>query len=308
MAAHARPASRGWYPDRTGTRYVSIPLGKGKRKSVRLEVVTDDAADARAAVVREIATTLHDAGQHGDAVEWATKAATGDDERAKRILGFARALAKGQESKAAASRAEIKTFNDIGADWTSGKLAKAYPDQIAVKRTAGMDASRLAWLYDDGELGDVPIVATDWLDRAERAMAKLDPKLRSSTRRQYAQAIRRVLEIAVYPMRLIAANPLPRGFLPKPRNDRAKQMPYPDEEAALLASSVPLAFRVAYGFLARMGFPQVGSGRERPRGRRARTADDVGPHRPRARRRLRGAAPRPNRLARWPCRPTWCAP
>lgn len=31
-------------------------------------------------------------------------------------------------------------------------------------------------------------------------------------------------------------------------------MVYPDEEAALMASAVPLAFRVAYGFLARMGF------------------------------------------------------
>ncbi len=250
----ARTAPRGWYADRTGARYVSVPLGKGRRKSVRLGGTTDAEADARTLIVREIAITLHEAGQHDDAVEWATKAAEGDDERAKKILGFARALANGREKKAAAPKGEIMTFKDIGGKWTSGELAKTYPDQIVTKRTVDMDVSRLGWLYEDGGLGDVPIIATDWLDRAERAMGKLDPKLRSSTRRQYAQAIRRVLEIAVYPMRLIASNPLPRGFLPKPRNDRAKQMVYPDEEAALMVSAVPLAYRVAYGFLARMGF------------------------------------------------------
>jgi hypothetical protein len=262
MHTPSRPVSRGWYPDRLGARYVSIPLGKGKRKSVRLDVTTDEAADQRAAVVREIATTLHGAGQHDDAVTWATKAATRDMEQARKILAFAHDLAKGKAKKAATAVAgEIKTFKDVGQDWTSGKLAKKYPDQIAVKRTVGMDVSRLAWLYDEGGLGEVPIVATDWLERAERAMEKLDSSLRSATRRQYAQAIRRVLEMSVYPLRIIPSNPLPRGFLPRPKNDRAKQMPYPDEEAMLLAAvgtsdepGVPLSHRIAYGFLARMGF------------------------------------------------------
>ncbi len=86
-------------------------------------------------------------------------------------------------------------------------------------------------------------------------MRSLPPDLRPATRRQYAQLIRRVLELSAYPLRLIPSNPLPRLFLPKVRNDLELQVLYPDEEAKLLACvAVPLAYRMTYGFLARMGF------------------------------------------------------
>ena len=86
-------------------------------------------------------------------------------------------------------------------------------------------------------------------------MRSLPLDLRPATRRQYAQLIRRVLELSAYPLRLIPSNPLPRLFLPKVRNDLELQVLYPDEEAKLLACvAVPLAYRMTYGFLARMGF------------------------------------------------------
>jgi integrase len=247
--------TRGWYANRIGVRYVHIPLGKGKRKSTRLAVKTDEAADARAALVREIATKLLAAGQTADALEWAKKAATTEDEeRARKILGYARALAKGEAKKAGEPEGDIVTFKRIGQDWTAGRLAQKYPDSVPLKRTVVVDVSRLEWLYKTGGLGDLPITAFR-IEHAEAAMAKLDRKLRPATRRQYAQLIRRVLEMCVWPLRILPANPIPRGFLPKPRQDRALMCLYPEEEATYLGHrETPLVERVACGFLARMGF------------------------------------------------------
>lgn len=248
--------ARGWYSDRTGARYVHVPLGAGKRKSMRLASTTDAEADARAKLVREIGAVLVAAGSVADVPDWTRKAAEGDDDRARRILAMARGLATGAERKAKGDQLTGTTFKEIADDWTSGRLAKRYPDQVPVKRTAGDDVSRLAFLTSEGGLGEIPITSPAWLDHAEEAMRRLPERCRTpATRRHYAQAIRRVLELAVYPLRLIPANPLPRGFLPKPKQVRALQMPYPDEEAALLGcADVDLAHRVAYGFLARMGF------------------------------------------------------
>jgi site-specific recombinase XerC len=76
----------------------------------------------------------------------------------------------------------------------------------------------------------------------------------SATRRHYAQLIRRVLELAVFPCRIIKANPLPKGFLPKPGKPPAYPYLYPDEEAKLLGhTAIPLGRRMLWGFLTREG-------------------------------------------------------
>lgn len=60
--------------------------------------------------------------------------------------------------------------------------------------------------------------------------------------------------MAVFPCRLIAVSPLPKGFLPKLRRSKAKSALWPDEEAKLLGcEDVPLPSRVLYGFLVREG-------------------------------------------------------
>jgi integrase len=62
----------------------------------------------------------------------------------------------------------------------------------------------------------------------------------------------RVFVLAVYPGKLLAANPLPKGFVPKPADSKAKTYLYPNEEAALMAcTTVPIIERLFYGFLAR---------------------------------------------------------
>jgi len=85
-------------------------------------------------------------------------------------------------------------------------------------------------------------------------MSELPGDLSSASRRHVAQALNRVLNLAVYPAKLRDANPLPKGFLPKVTHRKAESWLYADEEARLAgAERVPLFSRVLYGFLAREG-------------------------------------------------------
>lgn len=143
------------------------------------------------------------------------------------------------------------TFADLGKQWTEHKIADAYPDHVKRKATAGKDAERLAVL--NKTIGKVSIASFTLAD-AELAMRALPKGLASATRRQYAQIIARLMALAVYPLKLRASSPLPRGFLPKVTRNKATAWLYPADDATLLACErVPLARRVLYGFLAREG-------------------------------------------------------
>ncbi len=64
----------------------------------------------------------------------------------------------------------------------------------------------------------------------------------------------RVLGLAVYPLKLITASPIPRRWLPSAGRGRVSDVLHPDEDARLLASrEVPLCYRVLYGVLGREG-------------------------------------------------------
>lgn len=178
------------------------------------------------------------------------QAGAGDVERARKTVAkLAAGLRGALDTKPKAG--SIHTFADLGAAWTSGRLAAEHPDHVRVKRSAHKDAERLVVL--NKTIGDVPITRFVLAD-AKRAMAALPRGLASATRRQYAQVVGRLLALAVYPLELIPASPLPRGFLPKVSRTRATGWLYPAEEAQLLACEhVPLGRRVLYGFLAREG-------------------------------------------------------
>jgi integrase len=148
------------------------------------------------------------------------------------------------------------TFAELAKDWTDGTLHKRYPDHVKSKDSA-LDESRLEKLcaIDVGgmTLGGVPLDRFR-IDHAEAAMRALPAEAkRPATRRAYAQLIHRVLGLAVYPCRVLEAHPLPKGFVPKIGKPPAFAYLYPSEDAALLASSVPLAFRLLWGFLCREG-------------------------------------------------------
>lgn len=144
------------------------------------------------------------------------------------------------------------TVKEFGEQWTSGELHRRYPDNVKKKKSSQDDAERLR-LYVYPVVGDLPL-AQFRVDHGHLVMKGLPPRLSRSTRRHVAQALARLLKLAAYPAMLIPASPLPAGFLPPPGPRKALSFLYPDEERALLgAQAVPLAYRIAYGFLTREG-------------------------------------------------------
>jgi integrase len=66
--------------------------------------------------------------------------------------------------------------------------------------------------------------------------------------------LRRVLALAVDPMRVRETLPIPSGWLPSASSDKAKAWIYPSEDLALMqCDSVPLGRRLFFGVLAREG-------------------------------------------------------
>lgn len=150
-------------------------------------------------------------------------------------------------------------FEEFGRLWTSGALAERFPDHVKKKASASDDASRLRkYVY--------PIIGTEQvrafegrvgLELVEGVIAGLPPAgstFRPSTRRQVLQAIHRLLTLAVYPAKLLVANPLPKGFMPRVPADKAKSYIYPEEDAKLMTlRELPLVYRLFFGILSREG-------------------------------------------------------
>lgn len=144
------------------------------------------------------------------------------------------------------------TFKSIGEDWTSGRLALRYPDQIRKKRTVAEDIGRLT-TYVYPVLEDTPIDRVT-LDQCEEVMRRLPTKLATPTRRNIGHMMVKILRMAVYPLRLIERSPIPPGFLPGASKRKALAYLYPTEDARLMACTpVPLEWRVLWGFLSREG-------------------------------------------------------
>jgi integrase len=156
-------------------------------------------------------------------------------------------------------KGEPGTFRAFAERWTSGDLTRAYPDHVPVKASVADDIERLEkHIYP--RVQDVPLAAFT-REHADHVMTQLPVTLRRGTRRQVAQLINRVLNLAVF-TGAIASNPLPRGWLPKaPKPESVgKESLLPSEEAILLAGRsaagdtvVPLASRVLYAFFHREG-------------------------------------------------------
>ncbi len=169
----------------------------------------------------------------------------------------------------AESDREIPTFSAFAKAWTSGELARLFPDHVRQKRSSGRDEELLR-LYVLPHVSDVRVDEFELHD-AEVVMASLpqaghrNKPLAPATRRHVAQVMSRLMSLAVYPGKFRQASPIPRGWLPSLPPPKAKECLYPNEDARLLAGKstetgkegplpdVPLLRRFAYGFLAREG-------------------------------------------------------
>jgi integrase len=251
--------------DATGTVYLhngkwraKFTVGS-KRPSFALAVATEEEAHERAAIMADVASRLDAAGLSRFTPRALASVGKAEPGKLAHVLGEVKRLIKNPPAEPEGPTPdEGPTFKDVAKAWTSGKLHKLYPDHVRKKTSFGDDVYRLD-RHVLPIIGDTPIAKVTLAD-AERVLRRLPAKLTPGSRRQVAQLVSRVLSLAVYPMRLRASSPIPRGFLPKVGDRKAKGWLYPSEEAALLACrpkddapGVPLETRVLYGFLAREG-------------------------------------------------------
>ncbi len=227
-----------------------LRCGKGQRQRFVIAVTDEVEAARRDAILQGLAAALVRSGKFEEAPILLRKAA-GVSKRSdfEDVVRFGETLCGVNSVNLKASAV---AFREIGEAWTSGQLHQRFPDHVRKKRTAEDDRLRLEKsVYP--VVGEVPVCEFT-LEHAERLMASLPPKLTPSSRRQYAQLVHRVLALAVYPLKHIAASPIPRGWLPRPNSRKAYAILLPAEDAKLLAcQAIPLGYRLLYGFLHREG-------------------------------------------------------
>ena len=235
-----------------GRLYGFFWLGQKTRDSVPLPGVDkDDAAAvaARCELIANVGADLVDAGRAERALDFAARLGLATSQKEiGQILKQVKVTI--ESTRALAGGATVRQF---GKRYTDGDLAKMYPDHVKMKATIGDDEQRLE-TYVYPIVGSTPI-ASFHLSDAERVMAKLPAGRSPALRRHVAQVMHRLLTLAVYPAKVLAAHPLPRGFLPKLGPAKAKQCLYPDEDAKLMACrDVAIAWRLFYGVIDREGF------------------------------------------------------
>ncbi len=152
------------------------------------------------------------------------------------------------------------TVADVARDWFKGELTAKYGRHyVRAKKTSRDDECRFD-KYIGPAVGRLPIASLRGERVAEAAdlillrMQEVAPGLSAATQRHVLQVFNRILKLAVFPLRLLPTNDLPRGYLPKARSEKAFSYVYPDEEAAVLkCTAVPLHYRLYFGILAREG-------------------------------------------------------
>lgn len=233
----------------------------GTRSRIRIAIPDRDQAAACAVALIALGEALTDATQDVElAAKLLARAGEGDARELAQVQStVAKLTSGGLKLKRSDDSPRAKwTVRDLGDAWTTGKLAKEFPDQIKARRAVGNDISRLkGHVYP--VIGDVRVSALTLAD-VERVMASLtgkrptQRKLSALTRRTIALTLNRLLAIAVYPLKLITSNPIPKGLAPKAGKRRAMAYLYPDEDRALMAcEAVPLRERLFWGFLVREG-------------------------------------------------------
>jgi integrase len=243
--------------------FAQFSIGGGKRKGTLLRTCkTEDEAELRKLAIAKLVWRLRDTGYVSIIPNTIRDAGALDEEGMRKLARLVERIATGKEPGLAQghrARRDGITIKQLAELWTSGDLAEQYPDHVRAKRSSNADERMLAWLgkvrMSDGcTFGDRSVAAIT-LDDCDHVMTAL-PKTAASpaSRRQYAQALRKLLVYAVYPLRVRETLPIPKGWLPKARSDKAKAWIYPSEDLALMrCRNVPLVRRLFYGILVREG-------------------------------------------------------
>jgi integrase len=227
----------------------------------------EDEGQPRRALMADVLARLR-AGGHEDLVEpLLRQVAEAHPDRLSKVLMVVEGVLSGRETRApvvSRTRPRCPTFAEVGHKWTSNALASEFKHNV--KRIDQQDnATRLelhvyrvryqpSIVHDETtflgfKIGDIPMDAFT-VEHADFAMNRLAEGLMPNV----AAAIRRVCNLAVYPVKAIKVSPLPRGWAPKPNDAKEKSYLFPLEELRLLnCMKVPLVRRLLYGFMAREG-------------------------------------------------------
>lgn len=230
----------------------STRLRAGKGQQLRVTICVHDrrVAVARRDRLQRMSQALTAKGLTSEAAFLIKKAAAQIDEAA-----FELCIQTGSSLAPAspAGRRLARTFRELGELWTSGELHRLYPDHVKKKASSEDDASRLGWLYQS--IGHIPLERFVLGDALVAMRSLPETAKRPATRRQYAQAIAKVLKYAVFPCQLIDEYPLPSNFLPKlTRGDVVFPYLYPSEDLKAMAClEHDLTERVFFGLLNREG-------------------------------------------------------
>ncbi len=261
----AGPTTGGVYNSR-GRWFARVNVAKKTRRSVLLpHITTEPDAKARALAINALVRLLRES-ERGEFIEKVIEqAATANDEQLAKLRTIVAGICGGTE-KASAKRQpllEADTFRSISKRWTSGELARDYPDHVERKRSWRDDEYRSK--HVPAQYRDLPLAA--WTtDTYEEIMRTLSKSLGSGSRPQVAQYMHRVFELAVYPLRLVPVNPIPR--MPKVKQDKLLATLYPDEAAAVAkCKEVEIGYRLLWAFLAETGWRiSEAVGRQEPKG------------------------------------------
>lgn len=215
---------------------------------------TREEALAVAGVIAELSRILA-AGGRADLVQETAARVANEPKKAnvEKIREAVAAIVKGA-TKAGAGR--HISFEQWARRWTSGELSREHPDHVATKDWSD-DISRLK-KYIVPQIGPVPIHAIT-VAHGDLVMKKC-PLENVASRRHVAQVLHRVMALAVYPGKLIAANPFPREWMPKLRLSKRRRFfcLWPREDLALMrCARVPLVARLFFGILAREGMREA---------------------------------------------------
>ena len=237
--------------ERRGKLHVRLSLGTlGRRMFALPQGTTEHDAEERRAVMAGMARELLSKGHIAAGLPLLEKAAEAVDGRAlQAVAALAGKVARGD---AIMKPGGATTIRDLVGRWTSGELARLYPLHVKTWKRPKADAACFA-KYVYPVAGDLP-VASFTTDHADAVMARIPANRAANTRRNVALRMHRLFSIAVYPLRLLTANPLPPKFLPKAGPQKAKASLHPKEDRALLGCvEIPLLRRMFYGFLIREG-------------------------------------------------------
>lgn len=235
--------------------FARVRPAPGKKRAVKLSAATGLAdAQERAALMAQLIGRLRDAGKEAMIDKMLEQAAS----LPRRELPDLRHAIEGycdgllELSQDDTQLSPSMTVREFGEAWTSGAIARHFPDHVRAKKSVRNDIDRLGkHVY--------PVVGVvrlqDFkLDDAQLVMRSLDRKLAPASRRHVAQLLSRMFRLAVYPCRLIERSPVPPGFLPKAGPRKLFPYLYPDEEAQLMAcTEVQLPMRLLFGLMAREG-------------------------------------------------------